>query len=198
MNLRTIIILYNSIQTLTKSHVKVLEYSEDQQFYFRTSYGWEGSSRAACFSMKDMLHNLESNDSPKLVAYFGHIFVFNLHLTAMGAFKDAEPLASDNFDKMANRKFRTSEIVPFSANLAAVKYNCPNDDVPVKVKFFLNQKTLELDGCVDGLCKLRDVMERYAAFNQADCSAIYCSDAKILRSQFLVIFTSFAVVNIFV
>lgn len=170
--------------------------------YYTSSYGWDKSSTAACFSVADMLHHLQSNESPKFIAYFAHIWVFNLHLTAMGLFKDTEPLTSDNFDRMANRKFKTSDIVPFSANLAVVKYNCPNgNDAPHKVKFFLNQKTLKVDGCVDGLCKLEDVMERYASFNQADCSAIYCADAKVLRSQlsyFLVIVAWFVVVNIFI
>lgn len=176
------------IQALTKSHVEILEYQEDLNYYMKTSYGSEPNSRVACFTMEDMLRNLESNDSPKLVAYFGHIAIIHLHLTAMGAFKDTETMQSDNFDRMRNRKWRTSEICPFTANLAAVKYNCPSDnDAPQKIKFFLNQKPLELDWCDGGLCKLQDVLERYSQFSNGDCSERYCSGADILRSKMFIL-----------
>lgn len=137
-----------------------------------------------------MLRHLNSNDSPKVIAYFGHIAIIHLHLTAMEAFKDTEAIQSDNFDRMANRKWKTSEICPFTANLAAVKYYCPNDnDATYKVKFFLNQKQLELDWCDDGLCKLQDVVEKYSLFNNAVCSDIYCSGANVFKSKLFYLFT---------
>lgn len=140
-----------------------------------------------------MLKHLNSNDSPKLVAYFGHIAIIHLHLTAMGAFKDVEAMRSENFDKMTDRNWKTSEICPFTANLAAVKYHCHNDsDAMYKIKFFLNQKPLELDWCTDGLCKLQDVMAKYSSFDNAICSDIYCSDSNSLRNNF---FNLFAVIG---
>lgn len=152
----------------------------------KTSYGSEVNLKLACHSMDDMLGHLNSNDSPKVITYFGHIAITHLHLTAMEAFKDAEAIRSDNFDRMANRKWRTSEICPFTANLAAVKYHCHDDtDAVYKVKFFLNQKPLEFDWCDKGLCKLQDVMEKYRSFNNVDCSSIFCSAANILQSSLL-------------
>lgn len=148
-----------------------------------------------------MLRHLNSNDSPKLVAYFGHIAIIHLHLTAMGAFKDAEAMRSDNFDRMTNRRWKTSEICPFTANLAAVKYHCHNDnDAMYKIKFFLNQKPLELDWCAEGLCKLQDVLEKYSLFDGASCSDIYCSDSDLLKSNLFYLFAVIswtALVNIF-
>lgn len=114
----------------------------------KTGYGSDINSKISCFAMDDMLSLLATDAPLKVVAYFGHIWYMDNHLTAMGAFKDRIGMRSDNFDAMANRKWRTSEICPYAANLAAVKYHCPNDaKVREKVKFFLNQKTLLLDWC---------------------------------------------------
>lgn len=189
-------------QTLTKSQVKILEYHEDLNYYMKTSYGSsEINSKLPCWTMHDMLKHLHSNDSPKVVAYFAHIAIIHLHLTAMGAFRDAEAIRSDNFDRMSNRKWRTSEICPFTANLAAVKYHCHNDDADdadgmYKIRFFMNQKPLELDWCVDALCKLEDVVEKFSAFDGVDCSGIYCSsDASLLKINLFVVLSWMVLVN---
>lgn len=93
-----------------------------------------------------------------------------------GAFKDSVPLLSDNFATMANRKWKTSEICPFSSNVA-VKYHCPDDsEEKEKVKFFLNQKMLNLDWCdANGVCKMSDVKSRCSVFTNGDCDDIFCT-----------------------
>lgn len=134
--------------------------------------------------MDDMLEHLTSNATLNVVAYFAHIDNIHAHLTAMGAFRDTTPLRSDGFDAMANRKWKTSEICPFSSNIAAVKYHCPNDaDEQHKVRFFLNQKILNLDWCDgSGICKLSEVLKQYSVFRNGDCDQIFCSNGVQLSS----------------
>lgn len=152
----------------------------------KTSYGSAANSKLACATMNDMLRHLNSNDSPQVITYFGHIAIIHLHLTAMGAFKDAEAIRSDNFERMPNRKWKTADICPFAANLAAVKYHCPSAvDGMYKIQFFHNQKPLDFDWCVDGLCELDDVMEKFKEFDDVVCSDIYCSDAVSLKKNLI-------------
>lgn len=153
----------------------------------KTSYGADVNLKLSCTAMDDMLNHLATNATPTVVAYFAHIDNIHALLTAMGAFKDSVPLRSDNFDAMANRKWKTSEICPFSSNVAAVKYHCPNDvENRDKVKFFLNQKILNLDWCdVNGVCKLSEVLERYSVFRNGDCDQIFCSKSIRLNSQLM-------------
>jgi len=159
---------------LTQSQIKILEYHEDLELYMKTSYGFDINTRLACTAMEDMLNHLHTETSPKVIAYFGHIDNIHAQLTAMGAFKDTVPLRHDNFETMGNRRWKTSEICPFSSNLAAVKYHCPNDvEEKDKVKFFLNQKILNFDWCDNGICKLSDVMRQYSLFRDGNCAQIF-------------------------
>lgn len=59
---------------------------------------------------------------PKVVAYFGHSAILQLLLTALVAIKDNETLRADNYQKLMRRKWRSSEVCPFAANLAVIKY----------------------------------------------------------------------------
>ncbi|KAJ6638015.1 Multiple inositol polyphosphate phosphatase 1 [Pseudolycoriella hygida] len=164
---------------LTPSQFKILEYHEDLELYMKTSYGADVNLKLSCTAMDDMLTHLSTNTTQSVVAYFAHIDNIHALLTAMGAFRDTVPLRSDNFDQMGDRKWKTSEICPFSSNVAAVKYNCPNDvQEKEKVKFFLNQKILFLDWCDgNGVCNLSNVMDKYGEFNRGDCDQIFCSDS---------------------
>lgn len=157
------------------------------ELYKKTSYGHDVNLKLSCTAMDDMLNHLSTNTTPNVIAYFAHIDNIHALLTAMGAFKDSIALRSDNFDTMANRKWKTSEICPFSSNVAAVKYNCPNDvDEKEKVKFFLNQKILNLDWCDgNGVCKLSEVLKQYSIFTNGDCDQIFCSKSVQLSSPLM-------------
>ena len=66
------------------------------------------------------------------VFYFGHAESLVPVLTALGLFRDRQPLASDMFHtpSLADaRKFRTSAFMPFSANLALILYDCVKGQV---------------------------------------------------------------------
>lgn len=69
-----------------------------------------------------MINHLESQGMPKVVAYFTHSAAIQLLLTALGAHKDNDALRADNYQQVSRRKWRSSEVSPFAANLAVIKY----------------------------------------------------------------------------
>lgn len=154
-----------------------LEYPEDLRKYYECGYGLESNERLLCGLVNDMLDHLESNEEPKAVVYLTHSSSLLLMLTALKAFKDEDTLRADNYHSMSNRKWRLSEIAPFASNIAIVKYDCPNDVEREKVKFFLNEKPIEFDGCEMGLCDLKEVKERYKEYKQANCDEYFCSNS---------------------
>lgn len=160
----------------TKSHVAVLEYKEDLFYYYKAGYGHLVNEHIACSSMTDMLNHLKNKSGPKVVANFAHSANIQLLVTAMGVFKDQEPLRADNFYQQKRRKFRISRIDPFSANLVAIGYDC--DDVErQKVMFFLNESPLELDWCRVGLCDWSRVEEKYQKYlSGIDCAREFCQE----------------------
>lgn len=172
--------------------MKILEYADDLRYFYNVGYGnAEVNSQLACAAVSDMLQFIESVELPNVSAYFTHSSTVHLLLAAMGAVKDADLLRADNYAEMDNRKYKSSKDAPFAANLAAIKYECSNDDEHTKVMFFLNEKPLELDFCEEGLCSLTDLKRVYAAFDGADCANTFCkSGASYLGSSMLLMVLS--------
>ena len=106
----------------TPEHVSVLEYLEDLKYYYKAGYGSEINSKIMCAAVKDMVKNLQSEDSPKVTAYFTHASAIQLFLTALGYAKDNDALRADNYNLMKYRKFKSSVLSPFASNIAVVKY----------------------------------------------------------------------------
>lgn len=148
---------------------KILEYKDDLNYFYKSSYGSEINKHIQCYTVNDMLKRLAIDDYPNVTAYFTHSAALQLFLTAMGILKDDEPLKAENYDDVFDRKWKTSEISPFAGNIAIVKYNCSND---TKIKLFLNEKLLKLDWCeANGVCDWVDFEKRYGDF---DCEHLYC------------------------
>lgn len=163
------------MKAFTKSQIQILEYAEDLKYYSETGYGNpDVNANVACETVKDMLRNLDSKENPVVSAYFAHSSTIQLMLTALDAVHDAIPLRADNFAQMSRRKWRISEISPFAANLAAIKYDCPNDNERTKVMFFLNQKPMDFPYCNVGLCNWSDIKRIYQRFDGADCPKTFC------------------------
>lgn len=106
----------------TPEHVNVLEYLEDLKYYYKASFGSEINSKIMCAAVKDMVMNLQSEDNPKVIAYFTHASAIQLFLAALGYGKDNDALRADNYNLMKYRKFKSSILSPFSSNIAVVKY----------------------------------------------------------------------------
>lgn len=114
---------------------------------------------------------LNTPTGPSVIAYFGHDTTFQLFLTSLGVASDDIPFLADNYEKMANRSFRTSKISPFATNLAVIRYECGDE---VKIQFLINQRPLQLEGCSNGLCPLAELNQRLAKFKAVKCSTYFC------------------------
>lgn len=141
------------------------------------------NSNIACAAVSDMMRFIDSKDLPKVSAYFTHSATVQLLLTALGAVKDATPLRADNYALMSRRTWRSSEISPFAANIAAIKYDCPNDNDRTKVLFFLNQKPMHFSFCNVGLCNWSELKRLYARFDGADCAKTFCQAGGASRKE---------------
>lgn len=159
----------------TPSHVNVLEYREDIHYYYKSGYGHALNEKLACATVADMMKHLESKELPQMIGYFAHASTIQLLSVALGIAKNAEPLRADNYLAQSRRRWKSSEISPFAANLAAIKYDCPNDSERNKIMFFLNEKPVDLDWCRVGLCNWSDVKRHYEHLQNANCAEIFCS-----------------------
>lgn len=65
----------------------------------------------------------------------------------------------------------------FATNMAAIKYDCPNEEVTEKVLFLYNEKPMEMEGCVKGLCNWDDIKSKFAKYTNGNCRDVFCSEA---------------------
>lgn len=160
--------------------LRVFDYLEDLFYYHTKSHGFYMNEHLMCSTIIDMLAHLESKDpGPKVITYFVHSTNLYLVLTALGVVRDLEPLTGDNYDQMSNRLFKSSKIMPFSSNFAAVKYECTNKDMTgnvSKILFLLNQRPIRsLHWCDNGFCDWATVKEKWRRFTPNVCKRKFCA-----------------------
>lgn len=133
---------------------------------------------------------MENESSPnKVTAYFSHAELLLLMLTAFGTHNDKIPLLGTNYAQQQHRKFRSSKMVPYAANLAAVKYDCPafnNTDGERKILFLLNQKPLHMKWCAEGsICTVTELRKFFDNSTMRDCPKNICGEdfAKLSRAS---------------
>lgn len=159
----------------TADELKVIEYKEDLHYYYHASYGRNLSRAVGCPPLRDMFDHFAklengSTEEPRGIFYFAHSSGIQLLLTAMGIAEDAIPLKASNFEDMRNRAWNTSRLVPFAANLAAIFYKC---DSANKVRFYLNERPLDYEGCQAGVCDWEYLKRKMGyAFG---CNTDFCS-----------------------
>lgn len=146
----------------TMKHVEWFEYHWDILDYIGSGFRNKINRKLMGPAIVDMINSLEYDDGPIVTANFGHSYSMKIFLTSMGIGENPIPLRADNFDQMANRTFRVSELTPFGSNLAAVKYDCNHADD--KVLFFLNEKPAQFDYCKSGVCEMSELKKRYHRF----------------------------------
>ncbi|XP_076764814.1 multiple inositol polyphosphate phosphatase 1-like [Xylocopa sonorina] len=159
-----------------KDQLKVFEYERDLHYYYYASYGRNLSNIIGCPLVQDMFKHFtevergESSAEPQGIFYFSHSSALQLFFTAMGIAKDSAPLKASNFESMRDRKWDTSHIVPFATNIAAIFYKC---DSSSKVRFYLNEKPLDFEGCEDGVCDWEYLKKRLEP-SLLNCNIDFC------------------------
>ncbi|XP_076234196.1 multiple inositol polyphosphate phosphatase 1 [Calliopsis andreniformis] len=161
----------------TENELEVFEYKEDLHYYYYSSYGDKLLRKIGCMPLQDMfnqftkLENGDSREDLKGIFYYTHSSMVQLHLMSMGIAEDSTPLTSNNFNEMKNtRKWRTSHLIPFAANFAAVFYKCDSSN---KVRFYLNERPLDYKGCHEGVCDWEYVKEKLGSV-ASQCNVNFC------------------------
>ncbi|XP_011308499.1 multiple inositol polyphosphate phosphatase 1 [Fopius arisanus] len=149
----------------SKEQLKVLEYATDLQYFYNAGPGRNANKIIGCFALKDMINRfrrIEENATgePKGVFYFTHAFTILSFLQNLGAIDENEKLTAENYRSMMNRKWRTSNLVPFNANIVAVFYKCSGGQD--QVMFYMQGKQMRLPGCDVGLCRWDYLKEKLA------------------------------------
>lgn len=144
----------------TKTQLKLLEYGEDLKYFYKSGYGNQMSEKIGCSPVKDFYEKFEKTvngdtSGSKATVFFTKASTLLNVLTAMGIGRDYAPLPTER----TRRNWKTSELSPFGANLAAVLYQCTGNDY--KVMFFLNEVPVELPECSVGLCSWSIVEQKY-------------------------------------
>lgn len=136
----------------------ILEYYNDLSNYWKKSYAYHINYSPACLLMRDFFTVFEgvmNGTAPdtKAKLRFAHAETVIPFVTMLGLYNDGHHLMADWTPEMiANRKFRTSEISPFAANVQAILYHCSSDSSDWRVKFLVNEKEVLIPGCPDVYC----------------------------------------------
>ncbi|XP_053602895.1 multiple inositol polyphosphate phosphatase 1-like [Plodia interpunctella] len=140
--------------------LKIQEYYEDLRLYYRNGYGNPWNVEFGQIPLADLLRKFKlQKQKPhiKITAYFTHATMLSMTYSALGLFKDDNPLTADYRDD--NRKWRTSQHAPFAGNLIAVLNKCQrfgNDKF--MVAFYMNEKPFE-GICKHGVCTWEEFEE---------------------------------------
>ncbi|XP_064478888.1 multiple inositol polyphosphate phosphatase 1-like isoform X2 [Ornithodoros turicata] len=149
---------------LTEDDWKVLEFREDLDDYYKDGYGRELNYAQACPVVRELIYRLrnasEVPDQPTKMLYFSHAGGFKKVVARMGFLRDESPLRADQYCGQTSRKWRSSYMCPFNANLAFVLYKCSGaeDDV---VATFLNEQLQQVPGCPSMHCPLKTFVSLY-------------------------------------
>ncbi|XP_013785026.1 multiple inositol polyphosphate phosphatase 1-like isoform X1 [Limulus polyphemus] len=142
--------------------IKVLEFWDDLDDYYEDIYGSERNYLQACPIIKDFIDyfNLAvKGKGPKAVLHFSHAGALKKVFTRLGLFLNSPPLMADNYCESESRKYRSSLVCPFNANLLLVLYKCHDEYF---VSSFLQEKPVVLEGCEDSVCPLNTFNSVYA------------------------------------
>ena len=146
-----------------KDTIRMLEFAEDLEYYWKDGYGFEITHSQACPAIRDLVDHLRLNSShPASTFYFTHSGTVLKLLAALDLYKDDGKLLHGDLEK--DRKWRTSEIDAFASNLMFVAFQCPGDESGEEQLLFMHQeKIVRLPGCPQDkdLCPLNDFLAHH-------------------------------------
>ncbi|XP_008285045.1 multiple inositol polyphosphate phosphatase 1-like, partial [Stegastes partitus] len=92
----------------------------------------------------------------------GHAETLLPLITLLGFFKDSDAPTSTNYATQTQRSFRTSLMLPYTANLLLVLYDCGGGDI--RLQPLLNEKPVTFPGLADQKASMplyQDVKKHY-------------------------------------
>ncbi|XP_039289402.1 multiple inositol polyphosphate phosphatase 1 [Nilaparvata lugens] len=170
-----------------KEDLELMEYIGDLSYYYFCGPGNPYNMIQGCLLLKDLILQLLSaaeafeNNLPHhtVSLYMGHSTSV-LHIAAqLGIINEEEHLTHLNYEKnSATRRYRTSIVAPYTANLIVILYECTFND-RYQIKILLNEKPVLYPGICDpdtGLCSLHSFQKLFRDFiSWEECSHNYCT-----------------------
>ncbi|CAF4897694.1 unnamed protein product [Pieris macdunnoughi] len=147
----------------TKDDLQVLEYEEDLKHYYENGYGLSINEIFGGMPLADLWRNFDrvrSGEGKKLVAYVTHAKTLDQIYTALGLFNDTNPKAAR---RDADRKWRSSIMSGYSANLVAVLNKCTNEVDDYNIVFYMNEEPIR-SICADGVCSWLEFEHKFRSF----------------------------------
>ncbi|CAH2107245.1 unnamed protein product [Euphydryas editha] len=153
----------------TKDDLQVLEYIQDLKHYYANGYGTPVNKVFGRVPLGDLVEcfaKAKKGEGKKITAYVTHATMLDQIYTALGLFKDEKPLTGAKMDR--ERKWRTSKISVFSANLVAVLSRCDKEGLEdYNVVFYLNEEPIR-SICEEGVCSWREFDTKLRSFIELD------------------------------
>ncbi|CAG8496448.1 4615_t:CDS:2, partial [Dentiscutata erythropus] len=148
---------------LEKDDFLQLEYLLDLGYYYSYSYGYQLNTKLACRFFTSFVESVESyltgRSQVKSTLKFAHAETIMFLATMLGLYEDNYPLTADTSpQQISSRKFRTSELAPFTANIYFEIYNCSTryDTDPTfgttLIQLMVNEKPTVIPKCIHIYC----------------------------------------------
>ncbi|KAL3875496.1 hypothetical protein ACJMK2_033442 [Sinanodonta woodiana] len=162
---------------LTDEEKEIMEYHYDLKQYWKKAYGHSVIPKMACPMVKKLFSHFdnaiknrkqEERDPSVGSFFFGHVETLAPVYAALGLFNDTVPLLANNFEQQRNRLFKASHILPFSANIVLILYDCHSNgeaggDNRFALKLYVNEKVTKFPGCQDDTCWYDEVRQRVSS-----------------------------------
>lgn len=146
-----------------KESIRMLEFAEDLEYYWKDGYGHDITHHQACPAIKDLVDHLRENSThPPSTFYFTHSGTVLKLLAALGLYKDEKKLEHTDYGQP--RQWKTSEIDAFASNLVFIAFHCTNEGVEREQLLFMHQERIvHLPGCPSDqpLCPLSTFIETH-------------------------------------
>jgi len=155
--------------------LRMMEYREDLEYFWVDGPGYQVTGQQACVLAKDMVDTFK-NISKGLVSrkgsfYFTHSGTILKLLTFLKIAQDDNSLRSDNFIEMEGRKWRTSHLGPFGANIAFVLQKC-EEETKWRVGLWVNEVLTLIPGCGELWCKMEHFLKAFPEIDDCDFEAV--------------------------
>ncbi|XP_061767781.1 multiple inositol polyphosphate phosphatase 1-like [Nerophis ophidion] len=152
----------------TLDHAQVVEYANDLRQFWKRGYGHDINRKSSCILFHDVFSRLDKaaadikadrQVSEAVTVQVGHGETLLPLYTLLGFFKDPDAPTSSNYATQTGRSFRTSEVLPYAANLLLVLYDCGPDQLHLQA--LVNERPAVFPGLAEHAPLYRDVKERY-------------------------------------
>ena len=174
---------------LEDSDLDVIEYLYDIKNYWKRGYGYRINYEMGCLLLRNLTESVENvvqtlNTSDlytKAIFHFSHAETIIPLMCLMGLFKDTEPLLANNYEQQKNRLFKTSNMAPFSGNIAVVLFSCNSHVEETKsyyAQVLANEIPVALPCCsAKELCPLDEFRACFENITK------YCDFSKVCNNQ---------------